>query len=68
MAGLTFEAIPMDLPLDALQRLLPAASGPLRASGRCTRLAGCKRVLPEGARGLAIIPTRFPEPEQESQR
>ena len=67
MAGLTFEAIPMVLSFDAFPCVQHVAAAPSRTSAR-GRGAGVQRVLPEGARGLAIIPTRFPEPEQESQR
>lgn len=67
MAGLTFEAIPMVLSFDAVPCVQHVAANPSRESAR-GRWTGVQRVLPEGARGLAIIPTRFPEPEQESQR
>ncbi len=67
MAGLTFEAIPMVLSFDAVPSVQHVAADPSRARTRGRR-AGMQRALPEGARGLAIIPTRFPEPEQESQR
>lgn len=67
MAGLTFEAIPMVLSFDAVPCVQHVDADPSRVRTRGRR-AGVLRVLPEGARGLAIIPTRFPEPEQESQR
>ena len=67
MAGLTFEAIPMVLSFDAIPCVQHVAADPSGVSARGRR-AGVPRALPEGARGLAIIPTRFPEPEQESQR